>query len=187
MAKLCAEPCFGTVTNTAHEWFPIAGGAFLGITANLIWTTAAYISFAYSTEGTRGSFISMQWGLLSVFSRWPYPKSQLGQEPELTVNKALSDRSLLSESTSTQANCRFRSPYTLSSSSSWPRGSSSLYSPSLHRPRCAGVMAHRWLITHTRGCGRSSRISANFCKIGDFLPCLFLCLLARCLSLSCRV
>ncbi|KAL9585314.1 MAG: hypothetical protein Q9203_004298 [Teloschistes exilis] len=56
------------VTNTAHEWFPIVAGAFLGITANLIWTAAAYISFSYSTERTRGSFISMQWGLLSVFS-----------------------------------------------------------------------------------------------------------------------
>ncbi|KAL8639582.1 MAG: hypothetical protein Q9228_003392 [Teloschistes exilis] len=55
-------------TNTAHEWFPIVAGAFLGITANLIWTAAAYISFSYSTERTRGSFISMQWGLLSVFS-----------------------------------------------------------------------------------------------------------------------
>ncbi|KAI4103821.1 MAG: hypothetical protein L6R37_003624 [Teloschistes peruensis] len=43
-------------------------GAFLGITANLIWTAAAYVSFSYSTERTRGSFISMQWGLLSVFS-----------------------------------------------------------------------------------------------------------------------
>ncbi|KAL8956965.1 MAG: hypothetical protein Q9193_005645 [Seirophora villosa] len=55
-------------TNSAREWFPIAAGAFLGLTANIIWTAAGYISFSYSTEGQRGSFISMQWGLLSVFS-----------------------------------------------------------------------------------------------------------------------
>lgn len=55
-------------TNTAHQWFPIAAGAFLGLCANLLWTAAAYIAFSYSTEAQRGSFISMQWGLLSVFS-----------------------------------------------------------------------------------------------------------------------
>ncbi|KAL9011860.1 MAG: hypothetical protein Q9173_003335 [Seirophora scorigena] len=55
-------------TNKAREWFPIATGAFLGLTANIIWAAAAYVSFSYSTEGQRGSFISMQWGLLSVFS-----------------------------------------------------------------------------------------------------------------------
>ena len=55
-------------TNKAHQWFPIAAGAFLGLCANLLWTAAAYIAFSYSTEGQRGSFISMQWGLLSVFS-----------------------------------------------------------------------------------------------------------------------
>lgn len=54
-------------TNTANEWFPIAAGAFLGLSANLLWTAGAYISFSYSTEGSRGSFISMQWGLLSLF------------------------------------------------------------------------------------------------------------------------
>ncbi|KAL8695757.1 MAG: hypothetical protein Q9224_003181, partial [Gallowayella concinna] len=56
------------ITNTANTWFPILSGAFLGLTANLIWTAAAYISFSYSTEQSRGSFISMQWGLLSLFS-----------------------------------------------------------------------------------------------------------------------
>ncbi|KAI4213366.1 MAG: hypothetical protein LQ349_009289, partial [Xanthoria aureola] len=55
-------------TNTANEWFPIAAGAFLGLSANLLWTAGAYISFSYSTEGSRGSFISMQWGLLSLFA-----------------------------------------------------------------------------------------------------------------------
>ena len=58
------------VTNTAHEWFPIAAGAFLGLAANLLWTAAGYIAFSYSTEQKRGSFISMQWGLLSVGSRY---------------------------------------------------------------------------------------------------------------------
>ena len=57
-----------SVTNTAHEWFPIAAGAFLGLTANLLWTTAGYIAFSYSTEQKRGSFISMQWALLSIGS-----------------------------------------------------------------------------------------------------------------------
>ena len=58
------------VTNTAHEWFPIAAGAFLGLTANLLWTAAGYIAFSYSTEQKRGSFISMQWALLSVGSKY---------------------------------------------------------------------------------------------------------------------
>ena len=57
------------VTNTAHEWFPIAAGAFLGLTANLLWTAAGYVAFSYSTEQRRGSFISMQWALLSVGSK----------------------------------------------------------------------------------------------------------------------
>ncbi|KAL9034731.1 MAG: hypothetical protein Q9180_005246 [Flavoplaca navasiana] len=55
-------------TNTGHQWFPIAAGAFLGLCANLLWTAGAYISFSYSTEGNRGSFISVQWGLLSLFA-----------------------------------------------------------------------------------------------------------------------
>lgn len=57
------------VTNSTHEWFPIAAGAFLGLTANLLWTAAGYIAFSYSTEQKRGSFISMQWALLSVGSK----------------------------------------------------------------------------------------------------------------------
>ena len=57
------------VTSTAHEWFPIAAGAFLGLAANLLWTAAGCIAFSYSTEQKRGSFISMQWGLLSVGNR----------------------------------------------------------------------------------------------------------------------
>lgn len=56
------------VTNTAHSWFPIAAGAFLGITANCLWTAAGYIAFSYSTEQQRDSFISMQWGSLSLGS-----------------------------------------------------------------------------------------------------------------------
>ena len=55
-------------TNEAQQWFPITAGAFLGFCANLLWTAAAYIAFSYSTEGQRGSFISMQWGLFAVFS-----------------------------------------------------------------------------------------------------------------------
>ncbi|KAG7005387.1 MFS general substrate transporter [Physcia stellaris] len=72
MMGTCGYPVFvGSLwyfTNTAHSWFPIAAGAFLGLCANLLWTAAAYISFTYSTEQNRGSYISMQWGLLSVFS-----------------------------------------------------------------------------------------------------------------------
>ena len=58
-------------TNTGHQWFPIAAGAFLGLCANLLWTAGAYISFSYSTEGNRGSFISVQWGFLSLFGLSP--------------------------------------------------------------------------------------------------------------------
>lgn len=57
------------VTNSTHEWFPITAGAFLGLAANLLWTAAGYIAFSYPTEQERGSFISMQWALLSVGSK----------------------------------------------------------------------------------------------------------------------
>ncbi|PVI01815.1 MFS general substrate transporter [Periconia macrospinosa] len=55
-------------SNTGHIWFPIFGGALLGMTAVLLWTAAGFIAFSYATEQKKGAYISMQWGLLSFGS-----------------------------------------------------------------------------------------------------------------------
>ncbi|CAI6287886.1 unnamed protein product [Periconia digitata] len=55
-------------SNTGKIWYPIFGGALLGMTAVLLWTAAGFIAFSYSTEQKKGAYISMQWGLLSVGS-----------------------------------------------------------------------------------------------------------------------
>ncbi|KAF2464146.1 uncharacterized protein BDR25DRAFT_307336 [Lindgomyces ingoldianus] len=55
-------------SNTGHIWYPIFAGTLLGITAVHLWTAAGFIAFSYATEQKKGSFISMQWGLLSFGS-----------------------------------------------------------------------------------------------------------------------
>ncbi|KAH8422534.1 uncharacterized protein LDX57_000288 [Aspergillus melleus] len=55
-------------SNTGNLWFPIFGGAILGLTAVHLWTAAGFIAFSYATEDKKGTYISMQWGLLSVGS-----------------------------------------------------------------------------------------------------------------------
>ncbi|KAE8373487.1 MFS general substrate transporter [Aspergillus bertholletiae] len=54
--------------HTGNLWFPILGGAILGITAIHLWTAAGFIAFSYATEDKKGTYISMQWCLLSVGS-----------------------------------------------------------------------------------------------------------------------
>ena len=59
-----------TVSKTGNLWYPIFGGAMLGITAVHLWTAAGFIAFSYPTEQKKGAYISMQWGLLSVGSEY---------------------------------------------------------------------------------------------------------------------
>ncbi len=50
---------------TGHVWFAYLAGAWLGITAALLWTAAGFIQFAYASEDEKGRFISWQWALTS--------------------------------------------------------------------------------------------------------------------------
>jgi MFS family permease len=55
-------------SETGHLWYPVFGGVILGITAVNLWTAAAFIAFSYATESKKGTYIAMQWGLLSLTS-----------------------------------------------------------------------------------------------------------------------
>jgi hypothetical protein len=44
-----------------HLWYPIFAGAYLGLTAGCLWTTAAYISNAYAEERDKGLWRAIQW------------------------------------------------------------------------------------------------------------------------------
>lgn len=46
-----------------HLWFPVVAGAYLGLTAGCLWTTAAYISSAYAEEKDKGFWRAIQWTL----------------------------------------------------------------------------------------------------------------------------
>ena len=37
-----------------HLWFPIFGGAYLGLAAACLWTTAAFVTGCYAEEKDRG-------------------------------------------------------------------------------------------------------------------------------------
>ncbi|KPI45554.1 uncharacterized protein AB675_812 [Cyphellophora attinorum] len=51
-----------------HQWYPLLGGAILGITAGLLWTAANFIQFAYPEEKDKGRFIGMQLFMLATGS-----------------------------------------------------------------------------------------------------------------------
>lgn len=42
-------------------WYPVLAGAILGISGGCLWTTAAFVSSAYSDEKHRGVWRAMQW------------------------------------------------------------------------------------------------------------------------------
>lgn len=44
-----------------HIWFPTVAGAYLGFSAGLLWTTAAFFSNGYSEEKDRGLWRAIQW------------------------------------------------------------------------------------------------------------------------------
>ncbi|KAL3471037.1 MFS general substrate transporter [Aspergillus californicus] len=48
-----------------HEAFPLFGGALLGVTAALLWTTSGFIQFAYAEENDKAKYITIQWVLNS--------------------------------------------------------------------------------------------------------------------------
>ncbi|KAJ3498181.1 hypothetical protein NLG97_g1327 [Lecanicillium saksenae] len=50
---------------TGHSWFPLLGGAVLGLTGGFLWSTAAFVQFAYAHEKDKALYISMQWMLRS--------------------------------------------------------------------------------------------------------------------------
>jgi len=52
----------------------------LGITAVHLWTAAGFIAFSYPTEQRKGAYISMQWGLLSVGSEYPWTTADSSEE-----------------------------------------------------------------------------------------------------------
>ncbi|KAM5460956.1 hypothetical protein MferCBS49748_007571 [Microsporum ferrugineum] len=51
---------------TGHSWFPLFAGAVLGSLCGPLWTTAAFIQFAYPQEKDKARFISVQWILRSA-------------------------------------------------------------------------------------------------------------------------
>ncbi|GAB7355475.1 hypothetical protein MBLNU459_g5972t1 [Dothideomycetes sp. NU459] len=42
-------------------WYPVLAGAYLGLTAGCLWTTAAYMANAYPEEKDKGLWRAMQW------------------------------------------------------------------------------------------------------------------------------
>ncbi|OAA55294.1 Major facilitator superfamily domain, general substrate transporter [Niveomyces insectorum RCEF 264] len=44
-----------------HLWYPIFAGAYLGLTAGCLWSTAAYTCNAYAEEKQKGMWRAMQW------------------------------------------------------------------------------------------------------------------------------
>ena len=42
-------------------WYPVLAGAYLGLTAGCLWTTAAFTSSAYAEEKEKGTWRAMQW------------------------------------------------------------------------------------------------------------------------------
>lgn len=47
--------------STGNLWFPVLAGAYLGLTAGCLWTTAAYIGSAYPEEKDKGVWRAIQW------------------------------------------------------------------------------------------------------------------------------
>lgn len=46
--------------------FVIGAGAFLGVTAALLWTAQGSLMLSYPTEGQKGIFISIFWGIFNL-------------------------------------------------------------------------------------------------------------------------
>ncbi|KAH8549485.1 hypothetical protein BGW37DRAFT_469008 [Umbelopsis sp. PMI_123] len=46
--------------STGNEWFPLLGGAILGISAGWLWTAVGFIQFAYGEEKDKGFYIATQ-------------------------------------------------------------------------------------------------------------------------------
>ncbi|KAJ3469819.1 hypothetical protein MRS44_003884 [Fusarium solani] len=46
---------------TGNEWFPVLGGAILGLSAPMLWSTSGFIQWAYASEGEKGKFIAVQY------------------------------------------------------------------------------------------------------------------------------
>lgn len=44
-----------------HLWYPILAGAYLGLSAGFLWTTAAFMTAAYPEEKDRGFWRGLQW------------------------------------------------------------------------------------------------------------------------------
>ena len=44
-----------------HLWFPVLAGAYLGLTAGCLWTTAAFIGNTYPEEKDKGTWRAIQW------------------------------------------------------------------------------------------------------------------------------
>jgi hypothetical protein len=44
-----------------HLWFPVFAGAYLGLTAGCLWTTAAYVGNTYPEEKDKGTWRAIQW------------------------------------------------------------------------------------------------------------------------------
>ena len=48
-------------TDYGRLWYPIFAGAYLGLTAGCLWTTAVYMATAYPEERDKGRWRSIQW------------------------------------------------------------------------------------------------------------------------------
>lgn len=44
-----------------HLWFPVFAGAYLGLSAGCLWTTASFVSNTYSEEKDKGVWRAIQW------------------------------------------------------------------------------------------------------------------------------
>ncbi|KXL49290.1 hypothetical protein M433DRAFT_132666 [Acidomyces richmondensis BFW] len=48
---------------TGHIWFPVFAGAYLGLSAGFLWTTAVFACTAYPDERNKGRWRSIQWSM----------------------------------------------------------------------------------------------------------------------------
>ncbi|KAK5028879.1 hypothetical protein LTS07_006259 [Exophiala sideris] len=51
---------------TGITWFPLFGGAMIGLSVGVLLTCAGMIAFSYSTERTRGLYICLQWMIRAI-------------------------------------------------------------------------------------------------------------------------
>jgi hypothetical protein len=48
-------------SETGHMWYPVFAGAYLGLAAACLWTTAIFMANGYSEENQKARWRAVQW------------------------------------------------------------------------------------------------------------------------------